>query len=147
MVKKPQIPAANSSSLLVVTDFSDSSLQALQWAILEAQFRRLKIAVLYPYRLDSLRQTDNLPTLRKELDREAIQKFEQMAQGLLMRSGVPFDFRSEVGFLRDRIADFTKKHDVELVVMERQMAQAESFPELLSELKMPLMIVPSRTSV
>jgi nucleotide-binding universal stress UspA family protein len=133
-VKKTPIPSADGSSVLVVTDFSDSSLQAFQWAIPEAQIRRLSISVLYPYRLDSLRHQDNPPTSKKELDHEARLKFEQVAQGLLLSSRVPFDFRSEVGFLRDRISDFAKKHEVAMVVMDSQMAQVESFPEFLAEL-------------
>ncbi len=90
---------------------------------------------------------EGTPASKRELEREAVLKFEQMAQGLLVSSRVPFDFRSEIGFLRDRIAEFAKKHDLALVVMDSQMARVESFQELLAELKVPLVIVPSQASV
>lgn len=151
MVKKPPISSANASSLLVVTDFSDSSLQAFQWAITEAKMRKLLISVLFPYRFDPQHMKKDTPTSKKELERQAMQKFEHLAQGLLLSSRVPFEFRSEVGFLRDRIADYSRKHDVAMVVMDSQMARMESFSELVAELEIPLVIVPfpgvSSTSV
>lgn len=146
-VKNPPAPAKHTSSLLVVTDFADSSMQVILWAIPEAQARKLNITVLFPYRVDPLRRKENQPVSKGELDREALKKFEQTAKGMLLSSRIPFDFRSEVGFLRDRITDFARKNNVTLVVMDSLMAQLESFPELLTELKIPLVIVPSQVSV
>lgn len=136
--------APASSTLLFVTDFSDSSLEALGWAIPEARQRSLHISVLYPYRLDQVRRKDNAILTKKDMEHEAMEKFENLIEAHLKSSGVPYEFRSEVGFLRDRIAEHARKNRVVLVVMGKKLAAAESFPELLEEINVPVVLVPAR---
>ena len=63
-------------SILCAIDFSDSSLQALQWAIPEAQKHNYHISVLYPYRLDQIRKKEDVLQSKKAMDVEAVEKFE-----------------------------------------------------------------------
>jgi nucleotide-binding universal stress UspA family protein len=126
---------------LFVTDFSDSSLRALQWAIPEAAHRHLHLSVLYAYRLDQARKVTVMS--KKDMDGEAAEKFEAHAEKVLRKSGVTFEFHSEVGFIRDRVSEHAKRNNVVLVVMGEKIASAESFPELLREVRVPVVIVPS----
>lgn len=142
-MKNPPIAVAAVPSLLFVTDFSASSLHALQWAVTEAQKRNLHVSVLHSYRLDQVRKKDNVVQSKKELETESLEKFESQMAGLLRSSHLSFDFRSEVGFLRDRIAERARKHQIVMVVVGTTQAIAESFGELIDGIEVPLVIVPS----
>lgn len=129
-------------SLLYITDFSEASIRALRWAIPEAQKHHLHLSVLYPYRLDSVRKNENAVISKKDLDRVASERFEHLMEGMLQASEVTYDFHSEVGFLRDRIVDHARKNNVVMLVMAKSQVSEESFPELVEELQIPLVIVP-----
>lgn len=133
--------ASSTPTLLFVTNFSDSSAEAMQWAIPEAVKRNLHFSVLYPYRLDQLKKKDSIQS-KKELEREAIEKFESLTEASLRTSRLSYDFKAEVGFLRDRVTEFSRKHHVVLLVIGNDLAKDESFPELVDELQVPLVIVP-----
>lgn len=134
---------ANTPTLLFVTDFSDSSVHAMHWAMPEAQKHNLHLAVLYPYRLDKVHRKENSIQSKKELEREATEKFELLAENLLKHSHVTYDFKAEVGFLRDRVSEYSRKHNVVLLVIGQRMINEESFAEMLDDLQVPLVIIPA----
>lgn len=136
--------AAAAPSLLYITDFSEESIQALHWAIPEALKHHLHISVLYPYRLDQVRKKENAILSKKDMDFDASEKFERLVESELKNSRLTYDFHSEVGFLRDRIAEHARKNNVVMLVMGKGQLAEESFPELVKELNIPLVIVPSR---
>ncbi len=131
-------------SILCVIDFSDSSLEALQWAIPEAQEHALHISVLYPYRLDQVKRRGDVFQSKKEMDMDAVEKFERLVAGMMRDSHVSFNFQSEVGFLRDRIREHASKNAVVMLVMGKNLAGEESFKELIEEVEVPVVIVPSK---
>jgi len=116
----------------------------LKWAIEEAKKHNCHISVLYPYRLNQERRNGLNIQSKKELDRMATTRFEDVAEGLLQESKISFDFRSEVGFVQDRIRQFTNKHDVAMLVMGKRMAMenTESLQELIGWLDVPVVMVP-----
>lgn len=136
--------ASATPSLLYVTDFSDSSMSALEWAITEALRHNLHISVLYPYRLDQVKKKENGIQSKKELELEAAEKFGRLAEGVLQKNQVSFDFKAEIGFLRDRISEHAKRHNDVLLVIGKKLASAESFAELVEETSMPVVIVPPK---
>lgn len=119
-------------------------MEALHWAIPEAQKHHLHISVLYPYRLDQVRKKDNAILSKKDMDRDAAEKFDSLMEGVLKNSRLTYDFHSEVGFLRDRIAENARKNNVVMLVMGKNQVEEESFSELVQELNIPLVIVPPR---
>ncbi len=131
-------------SLLYVTDFSESSMHALPWAISEALKHGLHLSVLYPYRLDQVNKKDNVVQSKKELEAEALATFERLLSAPLRESQLSFDFRSEVGFLRDRIAENIRKHNVVMLVIGSSLADTESFAELITGVEVPVVIVPQK---
>ena len=110
----------------------------------EALKHHLHISVLYPYRLDQVRKKENAILSKKDLDLDASEKFERLVESVLKNSRLTYDFHSEVGFLRDRIAEHARKNNVVMLVMGKGQLTEESFPELVQELNIPLVIVPSR---
>lgn len=79
---------------------------------------------------------------KKSLEQEAAEKFEQRIEGMLKKNRISFDFHSEVGFLRDRVSERAKKSNVVMLVMGQKLA-ADSFPDFLEEMSIPLVIVPA----
>jgi nucleotide-binding universal stress UspA family protein len=138
------MPSKATSSILCVIDFSDASLQAIQWSIPEAGRNSLHISILYTYRLDQLRKRDNVVQSKKAMDTEAVEKFERLGGAMLRDGHVSFDFHSEVGFIRDRIMEHIRKNNVVLLVMGRKVAGSESFQELITEIDVPVVIVPPK---
>ena len=136
--------AQASPSILFVTDFSESSILALRWAIQEAQKHRLHLSVLYPYRLDQVRKKDNVMLSKKDMDQDAAEKFSLLVESILKNTLLTYDFHSEVGFLRDRIVEHARKSNVVMLVMGKNQVAEESFPELIQELSIPLVIVPAK---
>ena len=138
------MPSAAKPSILCVIDFSDSSQGAIEWSIPEARKHNLHISILYPYRLDQLRKRDDVVQSKKAIDLEALEKFERLGASLLKEGHVSFDFHSEVGFIRDRIQEHTRKNNVVLLVMSKKIAGSESFQELIDEIDVPVVIVPPK---
>ena len=133
-----------SSSILCVIDLSDSSLQAVQWAIPLALKEGMHISVLHPYRLNQLKKKQDAVQSKNEIDREASDKFRKVAEGLLKSNNISFDFRSEVGFLHDRIREHARKQRMALLVICKNLAinNPESLQELIKEMDVPTVIVP-----
>lgn len=76
------------------------------------------------------------------MEREAIEKFEQLEEKLLRDKRMTYDFKAEIGFLRDRVQEFARKHRVAIIVIGNDLAKDESFAELVELLTVPLVIVP-----
>lgn len=133
--------SASTPTLLFVTNFSETSTNALTWAIREAQRHKLHVSVLYPYRLNQQAKKDSVQS-KVELEREAIERFEQLEEKLLHDKHMTYDFKAEIGFLRDRVQEFARKHRVAIIVIGNDLAKDESFGELVDELTVPLVIVP-----
>ena len=146
-MKSPLLPDSTYRSILCVVDFSDPSLQELKWAIPEAQRHRFHISVLHPYRLNQHRKKEHVVQSKKDMDRVAVSAFERLAEGLLREHKVSFDFRSEVGFILDRIQEYASKNKVAMLVMGKKMVldNADSLQELIESINVPIVIVPEES--
>lgn len=132
-------------SVLVLTDFSEASKEALRWAGHLAMHHNANLRVLYPYRLTQLNGNDNLLQVKKNIEADAKTSFTKIAD-VIFKDGQPrYDFKAEVGFINDRVYSYTRKSEVLVVVISKRMASAnrESFNELLDHLRTPLLVVPS----
>lgn len=141
-VKNTVAPSSSLPTLLLVTDFSDISYKALQWAIPEAQHHHWKISVLYPYRLDQAGKREYAVKSKKDMEREAVLNFKQRLEEVLTANSVLYEFHAEVGFIHDRVTEHARKANVVLMVIGQALAK-ESLLELLEELKIPTVIIPS----
>lgn len=136
------------STVLVVTDFSEASKEALRWAGHLAHDHNANLKVLYPYRLNQLKGKDDLGQARKNIEIEARNTFTQMAESVFKNGHTKYDFEAEVGFINDRIYSHTSKNEVLVIVISKGLANRnrEAVNELLDHLRTPLLIVPSGDS-
>ena len=129
--------------VLCLIDFSASSENALRTAIQLAVKNAARITILYPYRLTTAVKKENLVKLKRDIDQEALRNFEKISH-LLDGTNIDFDFRSEVGFLSDRIQEHLRLGNIKLIVLNKGLVDSsfEALAELVPHLQVPLILVP-----
>jgi len=147
-VKRAQTVTDIAPAVLVVTDLSDSSKEALRWAGHLANNHNTNLRVLFPYRLNQMKVKDDLAQLRKKFETEARTNFNKVAKDVFKEGHPVYDFVAEIGFVNDRIYSNTSENDILMVVMSKKMADTnkETLTELLDQLNTPLLIVPTNGS-
>jgi hypothetical protein len=139
------VKAGLDKGILCTIDFSESSKEALLWAVSMAKELNQHLTVLYAYRLVSNAASEGVE-LRNKMEKDARQRFLELENEILKGSGVSYDFKSEVGFVSNRVKDHVKKNGLSFWVTGNHMTSVnrESFDELASNIKVPLVIVPQK---
>jgi nucleotide-binding universal stress UspA family protein len=137
------VKAGFDKGILCTVDFSESSKEAFQWAVAIAKELKLHLTVLYAYRLVSTASSEGVE-LKNQIENDARQQFSELEGEVLKNSGVSYDFKTEVGFVSNRVKDHVKKNGLSFWVMGNHMnsINKESIDELASNIKVPLVIVP-----
>jgi len=130
------------SSLLCLTDFSKSSDRALRWSIQMAEQMKAHITILHTFRL--LQSHVNALKLKQECEQRAQHDFQALEKNMLQGHAVTYEFKSEVGFIIDRIEDYATKHTIDLLVISKELGDEnkEIFEDLVHRTKMPFAIIP-----
>ena len=130
------------NEILCTIDFSEASKNALRWSIDLAKRLESHVTVLYTYRLN--KQNEAAIPMKKKMEAEAQSNFSELERELLVGKGIKYDFKTEVGFVADRIEDHAKRQSVGFLVMGKSMTigNREAFEELMEHLDVPLIIVP-----
>jgi shikimate 5-dehydrogenase len=116
-------------------------MDALKWSIGLAKKLTIPLTVLYTYRL--YKQDGEIFGIKKKLEEEASKNFEAIEKELLAGTGITYDFKTEVGFVDDRIEDHARKNKVSFLVMGKSMSiRNKDFDALVDQLKIPLVLVP-----
>src|SRR5215475_4968426 len=131
--------------ILCVIDFSNSSRDALRWAIMLTQELGCTLTILYTYRfLASSRHGGEAIEMKRKIEEDAEKKFKYLESELLIGKGIAYNFKIEVGFIADRAKNHLKKNGADLLVVGKAMdtANKQSIDELVADLQMPLVIIP-----
>lgn len=131
-------------TVLLLTDFSEASNDALIWADRIAKDRAAKLKVIYPYRLTQLTGKDDLFLLKKGMEAEAESNFAKLTELILKQPAARYEFKAEVGFINDRVYSHTRRNEILLVVISKRMASnnKEAFNEMMDHLRTPILVVP-----
>ena len=100
-------------------DFTESSKDALKWAVSLAALHKTHLTVLFTYRLVNSRNGEVMD-LRRKIEENASRNFLLLENEILKGSGVPYDFKMEVGFVSNRIADYAKRNGASFLVMGKR---------------------------
>jgi nucleotide-binding universal stress UspA family protein len=132
-----------SNAILCTIDFSESSRDVLKYAVDLCRQCDCHLTVLYTYRLLHS-QTGDVMESRKKIEEQAKQNFSVLEKDILKGSGIPYEFKVEVGFVSNRVTEYAKKNTVSFLVISKKMngRSNESFDELAENIKVPLVIVP-----
>jgi nucleotide-binding universal stress UspA family protein len=133
--------------VLCALDFSESSPWVMRSAIEVAVRHRTSLIVLFSYRL--VHPFDGtIAEYRKSVESKARASFDELIKKVSVQGNVKFEFRSEIGFLSDRIEAYIEKNDVGVIVIGHEMANAMnehkgmSLQQFIKNLKVPILIVP-----
>ena len=144
----PFYSVMNNTTILCAIDFSESSLQALKWTLKMARLTRATVTVLFCYRLIAIGDDEETLDLKKNMENEALKKFNEIEKKLMKGQAVSYQFVTEVGFFPFRIEMFIRKSPVGLLVMGNSIIQNFdeyknlSFEQFLKNSNVPVVIVP-----
>lgn len=135
---------AGKGAVLSIIDFTEPSMESLKWASQTASKLQSHLTILYPYRLTELSRFEDVSSVKKNLDKQALKSFHAMAEPIVRDNGVSYDFRSEVGFVSDRVYSYSSKNEIMMIVLSRKVAQnsPDVLSDLLAVIPVPLVIVP-----
>lgn len=132
-----------SRTILCTVDFSPSSKHALQCAITLARDLQAHLIVLYTYRL--IREgKEEVIEAKKKIEAQAAHNFAAIENEMLKGSGITYEFKTEIGFVADRIDALIRKLPIGFIVIDKNMTleNKETFEELLENMLVPTLIVP-----
>jgi nucleotide-binding universal stress UspA family protein len=138
--------------ILCAIDFSESSVNALQWASKIAKGSNSSLAVLYSYRLLQTGKLNDIVSFRKNTEAECKKKFSELEAAALTH-GVRASLITEIGFFSDNIENFIRKNPMTMVVLSESMAntiyehKGQSLLHFLKSLRVPLLIVPDQKEI
>lgn len=130
------------NEILCTIDLTDSSKEALKWSVRLAKDLKSPLTILYTYRL--FKQNGQGAALKKIMEEEAAKKFAALENEFLKEAGITYHFKTEVGFVDDRIEEHTRTNKVSFLVMGNDVRKtiSDSFDALVSEVQIPLVIIP-----
>lgn len=127
-------------------DLSVNSEKVLKWAAEDALEHKSNLLILYPYRLKFQRDGEQRPMEKKQLEAEAIERFEKLKSTLTILKKVPHIFMAEVGFETDRLEVHMHKADLHVMVLSKEMAIAgvndNDWNNFMKRLTIPIVLVP-----
>lgn len=152
-IKEISISIAMFKSIICPVDFSESSVNALAFALDIAQSNQSELVVLYTYRLISGsndKQVANKVTLKKEQEEIASKRIEELKEHFPEFAKVKHTFLAEVGFISDRLAMAIEKYNADLVVLTENIKQRlqEKWEvdneNVLTRFHCPVLLIPSK---
>ncbi|HEY8934102.1 MAG TPA: universal stress protein [Cyclobacteriaceae bacterium] len=132
-----------SKPILCTIDFSESSRQTMKCAATLARDLHAHLTILYTYRLIRVKN-DEVFERKKKIEERAAQNFIAIEEELLKDLGISYDFKTEVGFVADRVEAYTRKTPIGFLVIDKNMTveSKETFDELMENMQVPMVIVP-----
>lgn len=130
------------NTILCLIDFTEASQRELRWATTMASKLNAHLTILHAYRL--LQSNTKVLQMKRQTEIEAREKFLKLEEDVLIHNSVEYEFRSEVGFMADRIEDYVSKNLVSMLIIHKSMIHEskESIQQVIDQLKVPLVIVP-----
>lgn len=104
--------------ILVPTNFSNASFNALKYAIEIAQICEAKIILLHAYRLiPHISNNLNIQGFRKDLEYDIQSQFNKKLIQIERNNNVEIDCISQIGFPEDAIESYITNESVEFIIM------------------------------
>jgi hypothetical protein len=121
----------------------------LQVALAIAVKCEAHLTVLFSYRLLPGKDERKVREWRNQLEAKAKEEFARLEKKVIAGNGrASYEFRSEIGFLSDRISSFVNDDPPQLVVMGQALIQSMNeqkgllLNEFIKKLHTPVVIVP-----
>lgn len=130
--------------VLCLVDFGPQSRKVLGWAAQNARDHGSDLVVLHSYRLKTTQRDQQLQQ-KRQLETEAVHKFETMKTSVPLLSQVPIRFSAEVGFEIDRLDMWLQHQSARMLVVDKENAlrlQSDAgWREFIERLSVPMVLV------
>jgi nucleotide-binding universal stress UspA family protein len=130
--------------ILCPIDFSETSIEALKYAIEIANKEGRSVTVLYSYRLIQPDQEEEILKFRNRVELRARERFCMLEPFFHNGTMTDHEFLIEIGFFSDCIIRQVRNNHVDKIVMDRNMRRLiVEFPpdSFLGSLPVPVVIV------
>ena len=134
--------------ILCVVDLAESCEKVLEAAVAAAKTGNLHVIILFVYRLIVRYKTDDVSTLKSEMETYAAERFRAL-ETIISSQDISYEFQVEIGFAADRITSYIKRGLAGSVIMStEQVSMLDDFKvltlrEFLTETKTPFLVVPT----
>lgn len=135
-------------TILCAIDFSESSVQAFQYAVRLAVTTNSRLAILFSYRLIQTGQTEGVLGFKKKMETEAREKYQELERRVINGQNLPRVFITEIGFMADNLESYIRKNPIAMLVIGHSMylslndQRGATFEKFLNTVNVPLLIVP-----
>lgn len=106
--------------ILAPTDFSPTSLNAVEYAAQLAKAMQSRLHLLHVYHIPLV--TSDIPVMPdlKSMEKESLDRLEKLGEDLANRYNVVPMIKAEMGFTADEIAEYSEKIQANLIVLGMQ---------------------------
>ncbi|MFN4082985.1 MAG: universal stress protein [Bacteroidia bacterium] len=144
------------NNILVPTDFSKASYNALHYAIglcTKAKANLQVIHINHVALVDASMPAETYQMFVNEIEQSAKENFEKLENEILKSCGVPYSMHTRYGFVGDEVCNFAENNNIDLVVMGT--TGASGITELLigsnaatvvGKCEVPVLVVPPNIS-
>ena len=82
--------------------------------------------------------------MSKKIEEEANRNFQILEKDLLLDKKISYDFKTEVGFIADRVEEHNRKQPINFLVINKNIrtTNKESFDDLVDNTRVPMVIIP-----
>jgi nucleotide-binding universal stress UspA family protein len=135
-------------TILCAIDFSESSIQAFQYAVRLASTANAKLTILFSYRLIQTGQPEGVLGFKKKMETEAQEKYQEMEKKVINGQDLSRVFITEIGFMADNLESYIRKNPIAMLVLCHSMYlslndhKGPTFEKFLNSVNVPLLIVP-----
>jgi hypothetical protein len=118
-------------------------MHTLKWTASMALKLNIHLTIIHPYRLNQMKKKEDMVLAKKTIEIEARQNFEILATGLFKNETLSYDFHVEIGFIQDRMQEYSRKNNLLFIAIGKKLADTgDNLWELLDQIDVPVVIVP-----
>lgn len=147
-IMNKDVPAAKSdvgSYILCAFNLGEEADEAVRSAGALGAILNVPVMLLCSYRLIQSKASEEVQVIKKSYENLAAEKLKQIHRN---QPAIKLSFRSEIGFLSDRVESFVKTQKVKFLVISNETASALyeqkglTVTEFVDKTGVPLVIVP-----
>ena len=143
-----EVPGASAESdpcILCAFNLGESADEAVKSAVLFSFHMHLPIMILCSYRLIQSKRSEEVQAVKKRYEKMAVDKWKHIGN---VQPGIKLSFRTEIGFLSDRLEAFIKLGQAKMLIVSNNTAadiyehKNLTLKDFIKKVDVPVLVVP-----
>jgi len=140
-----QSTAESTPCVLCAFNLGESADGVVKSAVSFSVHQKLPLMILCSYRLIQTNASEEVQSVKKRFENMAIKKIKSIDN---VEHGIKPSFRTEIGFLSDRVESFVKTGKVKLIVVSNETAsniyehKGLTLKEFVKKINIPVLVIP-----